>query len=118
MPDRPIADRRIEVGNCRILISNDDGIESGVIETSGGDRLFRIKEQQEVRVSLTDLRRHWDEERINRFVQRLVKIDPRFQIDTKKKGARPEAPLESLAQESKREEFLTLMEPVLKTLTG
>ena len=28
MAHRPIADRRIEVGNCRILISNDDGIES------------------------------------------------------------------------------------------
>jgi hypothetical protein len=95
-----------------------DGIETAAIETPGGDRLFRIKEQREVRVSLTALRRHWDEERINRFVQDLVKIHPRFQIDTKKKGERPEAPLESLAHESKREEFLGLMEQVLKTLTG
>src|ERR671920_2140847 len=28
MADRAMADRRIEVGKCRILISNDDGIES------------------------------------------------------------------------------------------
>ena len=28
MADRAMADRRIEIGNCRILISNDDGIES------------------------------------------------------------------------------------------
>ena len=28
MAHRPMADRRIEVGKCRILISNDDGIES------------------------------------------------------------------------------------------
>src|SRR5919112_4134082 len=28
MVDGPASDRRIEVGKCRILISNDDGIES------------------------------------------------------------------------------------------
>src|SRR3954452_24821308 len=28
MVDRPSAERRVEVGKCRILISNDDGIES------------------------------------------------------------------------------------------
>jgi hypothetical protein len=93
---------------------NDDGIETGSIEAPDHHhRLFRIKEQREVRVSLTPLRRHWNEERINRFVQKLVKIDPRFQIDTKRKGERPEAPLESLAQESKREQFQELMDQVL-----
>ena len=91
-----------------------DGIETGTILTPGGHRLFRIKEHRVVRVSFDALRhQHWDEERISRLVQDLARIDERFQVDTKSKGARPEAPLESLAKESNREDFLTLMKQVL-----
>jgi hypothetical protein len=80
--------------------------------------LFKVR-PTEVRVSLGPLRRrHWDEERISRFVQALTKIDPKFNIDTKSKGQRPEAPLESLREESKRKDFLDLMEEALDTLTG
>jgi hypothetical protein len=93
-------------------------IEAVAIKTPGGDGLFRINELREVRVSLTGLRRHWEEERINRFVRDLGKVDERFQIDTKKRAERPEAPLESLAQESKRDKFLALMKQALETLTG
>ena len=81
------------------------------------DGLFRVRPGK-VRVSLSALRRHWDEERISGFVQDLAKIDVPFQIDTKFKGKRPEAPLESLAQDHKRQDFLDLMERVLNTLTG
>jgi hypothetical protein len=96
-----------------------DRLETGTILTPGGDRLFRIKEHRVVRVSFEALRHDdGDEDRISQLVQGLAKIDARFQIDTKRKGERPEAPLESLAQESKREEFLVLMEQVLKTPDG
>ena len=81
------------------------------------DGLFRVR-PGEVRVSLSALRSHWDETRIREFVQDLTRIDMRFQIDTKFKAKRPEAPLESLVEESKREEFLKLMERALNTLTG
>jgi hypothetical protein len=69
-------------------------------------------------VSLWALRRRWDEEHISRSIQRLAKIDTRFDIDINSKGERPVAPLESLAEESKREEFLALMERHLQALTG
>lgn len=95
-----------------------DGPETGAIEVPDRGRLFRITEQQEVRVSLTTLRQHWGKERISQLVQELAEINERFQIDTKYKSHRPEAPLESLAPEDKREEFLRLMERVLKTVGG
>jgi hypothetical protein len=88
--------------------------DAGPDGTTAG--LFRVR-PGEVRVSLSALRRHWDEERISGFVQDLARIDARFQVDTKSKGMRPEAPLESLTQESKREEFLSLMKRVLNTVT-
>lgn len=94
-----------------------------VADADGGtdakrEGLFKVR-PAEVRVSLGPLRRrHWGEERISGFVQALTKIDARFQIDPKFKARRPEAPLESLVEESKRKEFLKLMERVLSTLTG
>jgi hypothetical protein len=60
----------------------------------------------------------WDEERIGQLLQKLAKIDARFQIDRKRPGERPEAPLESLAQGNKREAFLESMEWALETLAG
>jgi len=96
-----------------------DGIETGAIFTPDGERLFRIKEQRSVRVSFEALReRDWDEERIDQLLQKLAKSDARFQIDRKRTEERPEAPLESLAQENKREAFLESMEWVLETLAG
>jgi len=89
------------------------------IKTPGGDWLFRIKEQRVVRMSFQALRHHhWDEERISRLVKDLAKIDERFATDTKNRSARPEAPLEALAQDSKREDFLALMEQALETLAS
>ncbi len=90
------------------------GPETAAIELPDRGTLFRIKEQRAVRVSLTGLRRLGDEELIRRLVQDLAKIDARFGIDTKKRGERPEAPLESLAEQSKRDEFLALMAGVSK----
>lgn len=92
--------------------------ETAAIKTPRGDRLFSIKEQRVVRVSLTALRRHWDEDRIDQFVQRLGQVDERFHINMKMKGERPEAPLECLASESKRADFLALMEEVVEALSG
>jgi hypothetical protein len=95
--------------------SKPDGIVC-VFERPGGDALFKITEQGIVHVSFTGLRRRrWEQESINRLVHDLGKIDERFQIDTKRKSSRPEAPLESLAQEGKREEFLRVMQRVLET---
>lgn len=94
------------------------GPETAAIELPDRGTLFTIKEQRVVRVSFRGLRQHWDDERIIRLVQDLAKIDARFGIDTKKRGERPEAPLESLSEQSKRDEFLALMAGVLETLSG
>lgn len=89
----------------------------GVIKTPAG-ALFSIKGHRHVRVSLSALAAHWDENRIKRLIEDLAKIDTRFNIDTRSKRNRPTAPLESLTDEGKREKFLALMEQNLKTLTG
>jgi hypothetical protein len=94
------------------------GPETAAIEVQGRGRLFKIEEQRVVHVSLTALRRLGDEEIISRLVQDLARIDARFEIDTKKRGERPEAPLESLSEQSKRDEFLSLMAGLLETLSG
>jgi hypothetical protein len=88
---------------------------AGLEGTAAG--LFRVRPEA-VRVSLSALRRHWDQERISRFMQELVRIDARFETDIKSKSERPAAPLESLAQESKRDDFLALMTKALEALTG
>ncbi len=85
-----------------------------VIETPGG-RLFRIAHDGEIRVSSRTLIADgdsWDDERIKTFVKDLDEIGFRLQ------GNRPRAPLECLADEGKREQFLALMEQVPETLTG
>lgn len=87
---------------------------AAIIETLGG-RLFRISYEGEVRVSRHTLTPHgesWDSGRIKRFVQDLD------EIGVKLEGNRPRAPLESLADEGKREKFLALMEQASETLTG
>jgi hypothetical protein len=87
---------------------------AAIIETLGG-RLFRISYEGEVRVSshtLTPRGESWDGGRIKRFVQDLD------EIGLKSEGNRPRAPLESLADERKREKFLALMEQASETLTG
>jgi len=81
---------------------------AAIIETPGR-RLFRVLYSGEVRVSGHTITPHgesWDGERIKRFVQELDEIEVRLD------GNRPQAPLESLADESKREKFLALMEQV------
>jgi len=87
---------------------------AAIIETLGG-RLFRISYEGEVRVSshtLTPRGDSWDGGRIKRFVQDLD------EIGLKSEGNRPRAPLESFADERKREKFLALMEQASETLTG
>ena len=110
---------RMEPRGVRVSFNPTNTI--GIIEVpdAGPDaRLFRVRLPGEVRVSFRALRRHWNDERVSGLVQELANIDAQFQIDTNNKGKRPEAPLESLADESKREVFLNSMERVLNTLTG
>lgn len=83
------------------------------IETFGGSRLFRISYEGEVRVSHHTLTLHgesWDGGRI-KFEQDLDEIGLKFE------GNRWRAPLELLADESKREKFLALMEQASEALT-
>jgi len=89
--------------------------ESAAIIATPGGRLFRISYEGEVRVSrhtLTPRGESWDGGRINRFVQDLDKIGVRLE------GKWPRAPLESLADERERDEFLALMEQASENLTG
>jgi hypothetical protein len=75
--------------------------------------LFKLK-RREVQVSLSGVitsGEPWDE-RTKQLVQDLDDIGVRLERN------RPRAPLELLADESRRKEFLALMERHLGTLTG
>jgi hypothetical protein len=85
----------------------------GVIETHSGSRVFRIAEHREIRVSRRVLAAHRlavEPKAHQQLLQDLDKIGVRFD------GERSKAPLQSLAEESKGEEFLALMERLLGTL--
>lgn len=56
----------------------------------------------------------WDEHRIDQLVPELAGIGVHFEPD----GKMLRAPLEPLADEGRRQRFLTSIEPVLDTLTG
>lgn len=91
--------------------------KDGVVEARVGmpaGTLFRIKGHRDLRVSLKALGAHGEPGEEGRTRKVLADIDPRFEGG----GNWPIAPLECLADESKREEFLALMERVLETLSG
>lgn len=78
---------------------------------ASGCTLFRIVEHRRVKVSLTPFGE--DKQRIGRLRDELTGIDTRFAFED---GAIPEAPLEVLANEKKREAFLGLMERTLDSV--
>ena len=55
----------------------------------------------------------WDDERIEQLVQELADIG----VQLEQKRTWPKTPLEPLADDTRRRQFLTLMERVLDTLT-
>ena len=57
----------------------------------------------------------WDDERIERFVQDFADIGVRLQPHERRW---PKAPLEPLADDTRRHQFLTLIEQALDALTG
>ena len=63
--------------------------------------------------TLSDHGEPWDDERIEQLVQELADIG----VHLERNALRPKAPLEPLADDARRQEFLTLMERVLDTLT-
>jgi hypothetical protein len=63
--------------------------------------------------TLSDHGKPWDKERIEQLVQELADIG----VQLEPKRIRPKAPLEPLADDTRRQEFLTLMERVLHSLT-
>ena len=63
--------------------------------------------------TLSDHGEPWDDERIEQFAQELADIG--VQLGPNRK--RPSAPLEALADDTRRQQFLTLMERALDTLT-
>jgi hypothetical protein len=90
----------------------------GRIETAGRELLkFAATEwPREIEVRLQTLADHgepWDEERIGQLVQDLADIG----VELEAKRTWPHAPLEPLADDTRRQQFLTLMERVLDTLT-
>jgi len=76
--------------------------QTGLIKESGCI-LFRFVKYQDVKVSFRAIK--GDEERIQRLRKELADIDPRFAD-----GDRPVAPLEALANQSKREAFIDLVQ--------
>lgn len=85
--------------------------KSAAIKMPGGT-LLRIAADGEIRVSLHRLaaRDDWDDHRIAKLAKQLERLGLRHDQD------RPRAPLESLAGESKRNDFLGLMDQVLEAL--
>lgn len=57
----------------------------------------------------------WDDKRIEQLVQELADIGVKLDSDERRW---PKAPLESLADEGRRRQFLALMERTLDTLPG
>lgn len=88
----------------------------GVRLWAAGGRLLQIDRSGYIRAFLQTLSDHgapWDEERIEQLVQDLADIG----VQLEPKRIRPKAPLEPLADDAKRQQFITLMERVLDTLT-
>jgi hypothetical protein len=91
-----------------------------VIETAGR-RLLKFSLTQrptQFEAELQTLANHgerWDDERIERFVQDFADIGVRFQPHERRW---PKAPLEPLADDTRRHQFLTLIEQALDALTG
>jgi hypothetical protein len=70
----------------------------------------------EIQVQLRTLSDHgepWDDERIEQLVQEVADIG--VQLGPNRNW--PKAPLEALADDTRRQQFLTLMERTLDTLT-
>jgi hypothetical protein len=89
---------------------------SGGIWTAG-KTFLRVVLSGEIQVELKMLRDHgqpWDDERIEQLVQDLADIGAQLGPGR----SWPKAPLEPLADESRRQQFLALMGRVLETLTG
>ena len=83
---------------------------------SAGGRLLAIDRRGYLRVFLQTLSDHgkpWDKERIEQLVQELADIG----VQLEQKRIRPKTPLEPLADDTRRQEFLTSMERVLDSLT-
>ena len=88
----------------------------GVRLWAAGGRLLQIDRRGYIRAFIQTLSDHgapWDEEHIEQLVQDLADIG----VELEPKRIRPKAPLEPLADDTKRQQFLTLMERVLDTLT-
>ena len=88
----------------------------GVRLWTAGGRLLQIDRGGHLRMFLQTLSDHgkpWDKERIEQLVQELADIG----VQLEPKRIRPKAPLEPLADDTRRQEFLTLMERVLHSLT-
>jgi hypothetical protein len=84
---------------------------------TAGKPLLLINRAGHLRVWLSTLSKHGDpsgDERVERLVQDLAEIG--VQLDEPKR-ARPKTSLESLADDTRLQQFLTLMERVLDTLT-
>jgi hypothetical protein len=88
------------------------------IETGAG-RLFRLaatRWPEKIQLHLQTLANHgepWDDERVEQLVQELADIG--VNLDSGERRA-PMTPLEPLADDTRRQQFLTLMERVLVTL--
>ena len=76
----------------------------------------RVMLSAEIQVQLRTLSDHgepWDDERIEQLVQEVADIG--VQLGPNRNW--PKAPLEALADDTRRQQFLTLMERTLDTLT-
>ena len=89
---------------------------AGVRLRTAGTPLLIITRGGQLRVVLKTLSEHGerDDERIEQLVQDPAEIG----VQLEPKGARPKTPLEPLADDTRRQRFLTLMEQVLDTLTS
>jgi hypothetical protein len=82
---------------------------------SAGGRLLQIDRGGRLRLVLLTLSEHgepWDDERIEQLVQELAEIG----VQLEPKRTWPKTPLEPLADDTTRRQFLTLMERVLDAL--
>lgn len=82
-----------------------------------GGKLLQIDRRAQIRVILQTLSEHgapWDEERIEQLVQELADIG----VLLESKRTWPNAPLEPLADETRRPRFLAVIERVLDTLNA
>lgn len=83
---------------------------------TAGNPLLLIGRGGVLRVILRTISKHgarWDDEHVQRLAQDLAEIG----VQLESKGARPKTSLEPLADDTRRQQFLTLMEGLLDTLT-